>query len=45
MNNLVSDEMPVFEDSYNENTIVTKYFEDPNNYVVKKLCLFYYSGD
>ena len=44
MNNLVSDEMPVFEDSYNENTIVTKYFEDPNNYVVKKPIVYLYNS-
>ena len=44
MNNLVSEEMPVFEDSYNEDTIVTKYFEDPNNYVVKKPLIYLYNS-
>ena len=44
MNNLVDDSMSVFEDAYNEDTIVTKYFEDPNKYVVKKPVIYLYNS-
>ena len=43
LNNMVDDSALVFEDNYNEETIVTKYFEDPNNYVVKKPIIYIYN--
>ena len=43
MNNLVDDSAVVFEDSYDEGTIVTKYFEDPNKYEVKKPIIYLYN--
>ena len=43
MNNLVDDSNIVFKDSYDESTIVTKYFEDPNKYEVKKPIIYLYN--
>ena len=44
MNNLINDDAVILEDSYNEDTIVTKYFEDPNKYVVKKPLIYLYNS-
>ncbi len=44
LNNLIDDSAVVFEDSYNEDTIVTKYFEDPNKYVVNKPLIYLYNS-
>ena len=44
MNNLIDDSAIVFEDNYDEETIVTKYFEDPNKYNVKKPIIYLYNS-
>ena len=44
VNNLIDDSSVVFEDSYDEDTIVTKYFEDPNKYDVKKPLIYLYNS-
>ncbi len=44
MNNLIDDSAVVFEDSYDEESIVTKYFEDPNKYNVKKPIIYLYNS-
>lgn len=43
LNNMVSKDITLFEDSYDETSIVTKYFEDPNNYVVKQPIIYIYN--
>ncbi len=43
LNNLIDDSSVVFEDSYDENTIVTKYFEDPNKYQVNEPMIYIYN--
>ena len=43
LNNMINDDAVVLEDNYNEETIVTKYFEDPNNYVVNKPIIYIYN--
>ena len=40
---MINDDAVVLEDNYNEETIVTKYFEDPNNYVVNKPIIYIYN--
>ncbi len=44
MNHLIDDSAVVFEDSYDEESIVTKYFEDPNKYNVKKPLIYLYNS-
>lgn len=43
LNNMINDDAVVLEDNYNEETIVTKYFEDPNNYIVNKPIIYIYN--
>lgn len=43
LNNMVSESNILFKDNYDENTIVTKYFEDPNNYTVNRPLIYIYN--
>ncbi len=44
LNNIKLDDNAVFIDDYNEDTIVTKYFEDPNKYVVNRPIIYIYNS-